>query len=317
MSNRFLPDPLLSLGYVGSTLDRVSERRGDAAFVMAATEHPQAGVYALSGEVILLARRGDRLDPLLTPGEARGLGAPVETVLVGLADDAARTAITIPAEIAEHAKTSGNFLVVDLRSIAVQALAPDHLPPLATAKAVLNWHSTHRFCARCGTETKSIEAGWRRDCPQCGAHHFPRTDPCVIMLAIDGDRCLLGRQSRFPPGMWSCLAGFVEPGESFEEAVRREMFEEAGIRTGRVSYFTSQPWPFPMSVMIGFHAQAETTELHLDMNELEGGRWMPREEAALLLRGQHPERIFAPPPIAIAHHLLRDFVERGDRIFSR
>ncbi len=317
MSNRFLPDPLLSLGYVGSTLNRASEQRGDAAFVQAAMQHPDAGVYVLSGEVILLARRGEKLDPLLTPAEARGLGVPIETVLVGLADKAARTAISIPIEIAEQAKARGDFLVIDLRSIAVQGLATDHLPSLATAKALLIWHATHRFCAKCGAETKSTEAGWRRDCPRCGAHHFPRTDPCVIMLAIDGERCLLGRQSRFPPGMWSCLAGFVEPGESFEEAARREMFEEAGIKTGRVSYFTSQPWPFPMSVMIGFHAQAETTDLHLDMNELEGGRWMPREEAALMLRGQHPERIFAPPPIAIAHHLIRDFVERGEKVFAR
>jgi len=317
MSNRFIPDPLLSLGYNGSTLDRVSERRGDAAFVAAAMQYPDAGVYALSGEVILLARRGEKLDPLLTPAEARGLGAPIETVLVGLDGKTARTAILLPLDAAEQAKARGGFLVIDLRSIAVQGLAPDHLPPLATAKALLAWHAKHRFCANCGAETKSTEAGWRRDCARCETHHFPRTDPCVIMLAIDGDRCLLGRQSRFPPGMWSCLAGFVEPGESFEEAVRREMFEEAGIKTSRVTYFTSQPWPFPMSVMIGFHAQAETTKLVLDMNELEDACWMSREDASLMLRAQHPARIFAPPPIAIAHHLIRDFVERGEKVFDR
>jgi len=314
MSNRFLLDPLSSLGYVGSTLHRVSEKRGDAAFVQAAQNDPGAGIYALSGDVILLAKHGDTLDPLLTPAEAHRLGTPIETALIGLAGKAARTAISISREDAERAKERGDFLVIDLRSIAVQGLAPDHLSPLAAAKALLIWHATHRHCSKCGVETKNTEAGWRRDCPRCGTHHFPRTDPCVIMLAIDGENCLLGRQSRFPPGMWSCLAGFVEPGESFEEAVRREMFEEAGIKIGRVSYFASQPWPFPMSVMIGFHAEAQTTDLHLDMNELEGGRWASREEVSLMLHGKHPDHIFAPPPIAIAHHLIRDFIERGEKV---
>ena len=138
----------------------------------------------------------------------------------------------------------------------------------------------------------------------------------MIMLAIDGERGLLGRQARFPPGMWSCLAGFVEPGETFEEAVRREMFEEAGIRIGRVSYYASQPWPFPMSVMIGFHAQAETTDLTLDRNELEGARWIERAEVAEMLMRRHPERVFAPPPVAIAHHLIRAFVEGGAKVFG-
>ncbi len=317
MSNRFLPDSLSLLGYVGSTLDRVSEKRSDAAFIQTAQHEPGAGVYALSGEIVLLAQRGDKLDPLLTLAEVRGLGIPIDSALVGLAGKAARTAISLSREAAEKAKERGDFLAIDLRSIAVQGIANDHLPPLAAAKALLTWHTTHRFCAKCGAETKSTEAGWRRDCASCGAHHFPRTDPCVIMLAVENNRCLLGRQSRFPPGMWSCLAGFVEPGESFEEAVQREMFEEAGIKTGRVTYFASQPWPFPMSVMIGFHVQAQTTDLHLDRNELEGGRWVSREEVSLMLRGQHPERIFVPPPIAIAHHLIREFVERGENVFVR
>src|ERR1700674_4351030 len=271
------------LGYVGSALDRAAERRGDAAFVAAAERHRGAGIYAISGEVVVLARRGEQLDPLLSPEEARGLGHALERVFVGLADGAARTGISLAQETAEALKARGDFLILDLRSIAVQGLAPEHLPGLATAKALLTWHATHRFCAKCGHETKSTEAGWRRDCPACGTHHFPRTDPCVIMLAIDGERCLLGRQSRFPPGMWSCLAGFVEPGESIEEAVRRETLEEAGVRTGAVAYFASQPWPFPMSIMIGCFAAAETNALVIDRKELEDARWFSRDEARFML----------------------------------
>ena len=308
--------PWPPLGYVGSALDRAAERRGDAAFVAAAERHRGAGVYAISGEVVVLARRGEHLDPLLSPAEAQALGAPLERVFVGLVEGAARTGISLARETTEALKARGDFLILDLRSIALQGLAPAHLPALAAAKALLTWHATHRFCAKCGHETKSAEAGWRRDCPACGAHHFPRTDPCVIMLAIDGERCLLGRQSRFPPGMWSCLAGFVEPGETFEEAVRREMFEEAGIKTGRVAYYASQPWPFPMSVMIGFHAEAETTDLTIDRNELEGARWIGRAEVTEMLLRRHREQIFTPPPVAIAHHLIRVFIEKGANVFG-
>jgi len=304
------------LGYVGSALDRAAERRGERAFIEAAERHRGAGVYVVSGEVVVLARRGEILDPMFSPREAESLGRPIDRVFIGLVDGAARSGISLARETTEALKARGDLLILDLRSIAIQGLAPEHLPALAAAKALLTWHSTHRFCAKCGAETTNAEAGWRRDCPACGAHHFPRTDPCVIMLAVDGERCLLGRQSRFPPGMWSCLAGFVEPGETFEEAVRREMFEEAGIRTGRVIYYASQPWPFPMSVMIGFHAEAESTELKIDENELEGARWVSRPEVSEMLLRRHPDKIFAPPPVAIAHHLIRAFVERGGAVFD-
>jgi NAD+ diphosphatase len=309
--NKILTEPLISLGYVGSQLDRISEQRGDDALIAKAAAHPAAGIYAIAGDAILLKKRGERLDPLLSLSEIHALGQPIETVLLGLAGEAARSAISVCSENVELVKASGEFAAVDLRSIAVQGLANEHLPELATAKALLAWHARHRFCANCGAETKSSEAGWRRDCRQCGATHFPRTDPCVIMLAIDNDRCLLGRSPRFVPNMWSCLAGFVEPGESFEEAVRRETFEESGIKIGRVSYFASQPWPFPMSIMVGFHAEAKSTELKIDWNELEGARWFSRDEVKLMLAGQHRDGLFAPPPIAIAHHIIRAFAEKG------
>jgi NAD+ diphosphatase len=309
--NKILTEPLISLGYVGSQLDRISEQRGDDALIAKAAAHPAAGIYAIAGDAILLKKRGERLDPLLSLSEIHALGQPIETVLLGLAGEAARSAISVCSENVELVKASGEIAAVDLRSIAVQGLANEHLPELATAKALLAWHARHRFCANCGAETKSSEAGWRRDCRQCGATHFPRTDPCVIMLAIDNDRCLLGRSPRFLPDMWSCLAGFVEPGESFEEAVRRETFEESGVKIGRVSYFASQPWPFPMSIMVGFHAEAKSTELKIDWNELEGARWFSRDEVKLMLAGQHRDGLFAPPPIAIAHHIIRAYAEKG------
>src|SRR5690606_35678132 len=143
----------------------------------------------------------------------------------------------------------------DIRSLLMSEALPEHeLGAAAEARSLVHWHRSHRFCALCGALSKMANAGWRRDCPQCGAAHFPRTDPVAIMLAVDGERCLLGRQPRFAPGMYSCLAGFVEPGETLEDAVRREIFEEAGIRIGRVRYLASQPWPMPSSLMVGFFA---------------------------------------------------------------
>src|SRR6478736_4759780 len=201
-------------------------------------------------------------------------------------------------------------LFTDLRSIAVQGLVvADDLPPIAEAKAVLHWHTRHRFCPNCGAATRLVSGGWRRDCPQCKAEHFPRTDPVVIMLAIDGDRCLLGRSPRFVPTMWSCLAGFVEPGESIEDAVHRETREEAGITCGRVVYFASQPWPFPASLMIGCHAEALTHEIVVDREELEDARWFTKDEVEAMLMRKHPQGLTTPPPVAIAHHIIRAWIE--------
>jgi NAD+ diphosphatase len=206
--------------------------------------------------------------------------------------------------------------VIDLRSIAIQGLvAPDHLPPLAEAKALLHWHARHRFCSNCGAATDLIDGGWKRACPACKSEHFPRTDPVVIMLAVRGDRGLLGRSGRFAATMWSCLAGFVEPGEAIEDAVRRETLEEAGIRCGRVNYLYSQPWPFPMSLMIGCHAEALNDEIVMDANELVGARWFSKDECAAMLMRKHPEGLTCPPPVAIAHHIIRSWVESDGALF--
>ena len=314
-----LPRPDLGphprLGYTASQIDRASEKRNDEAFLHACMEDARAGFYPVAGEMVVL-KAGDEIhDPMFRRDEVAALGRQTETVFLGLIDGAGRFGVGLDPSVVEPLKAKNQFVITDLRSIAMQGLvAQDHLPPLAEAKAMLHWHARHRFCSNCGAPSALVEAGWRRDCPVCKATHFPRTDPVVIMLAVDGDRCLLGRQTRFVKGLWSCLAGFVEPGETIEEAVRRETREEAGIACGRVRYFATQPWPFPMSLMIGCHAQALTRDIAVDPAELEGARWFDREEVALMLLRRHPDGLGTPPPVAIAYHIIRAFVEEGDAV---
>ena len=315
MSPRSDLGPHPRLGYTASLIERASEKRNDEAFLRARMGDERAGVYAIAGEMVVLKAGEEIHDPMFRPDEVAALGPPTETVFLGLVDGAGRFGVGLDPSVVEPLKAQNQYFITDLRSIAMQGLvAQDHLPPLAEAKAMLHWHARHRFCSNCGAPSNLVEAGWRRDCPSCKATHFPRTDPVVIMLAIDGDRCLLGRQTRFVKGMWSCLAGFVEPGETIEEAVRRETREEAGITCGKVRYFATQPWPFPMSLMIGCHAEALTSDIAVDTSELEDARWFDREEAAQMLLRRHPVKLGTPPPVAIAYHIIRAFVEEGDAV---
>jgi NAD+ diphosphatase len=310
MSPRSDLGPSPRLGYVDSRIERAAERRNDEAAIAAFAADPRTRAYVIGGDRIVMKRASPQSDPLFTLPEARALEDATETVFLGLVDGAARFGIGLAPPAAEALKTRDGFHVTDLRAIAVQGLvAPEHLPPIAEAKAVLHWHLRHRFCANCGAATLVTNSGWRRDCPQCKAQHFPRTDPVVIMLAVDGERCLLGRSPRFVPTMWSSLAGFVEPGETFEEAVRRETREEAGITCGRVRYFRSQPWPFPMSLMIGCHAEALTREVVVDRDELEDARWFDKDEVEAILQHRHPQGLTTPPPMAIAYHIIRAWLE--------
>ncbi len=302
--------PKPNLGYTQSRIERAAERRPDAKAIAALAAQPSARAYVIGGDLIAMKKGAILNDPLFSMDEARALGPANETVFLGLLGDAARFGYGIAPVTAEALKTRDGFHVTDLRSIAVQGLVePDHLPPIAEAKAVLHWHARHRFCPNCGHATRAVQAGWKRDCSQCKVEHFPRTDPVVIMLASDGERCLLGRSPRFVPTMWSCLAGFVEPGEAIEDAVRRETREEAGITCGRVTYLASQPWPFPTSLMIGCHAEALTRDIVVDREELEDARWFSRSEIAAMLTRKHPEGLTTPPPVAIAHHIIRAWVE--------
>jgi len=313
---------LEGMGYVVDWFDRGSYRRENPVEVarMRALESARALLIARDMPVLRNTEKG--LDPLLPMREIEALGGAQVEALLGLAPDGAPIFIALLADEAVELRsdTSDGFLdrrilvapgredlkLIDLRSIAMGGLVPqEQAAMLAAAKALMHWHARHRFCSNCGAPTEVAVAGWRRDCPACKAMHFPRTDPVVIMLAVDGDACLLGRQPRFPKGMYSALAGFVEPGETIEAAVRREIREEAAVVCRSVQYFASQPWPFPASLMIGCFAEAESRSMEIDRVELEDARWFSREEAVALIERRHPDSLTAPTPMAIAHHLLK------------
>lgn len=320
-------DRFAGLAFGGGRLDRLSERRDDAALLAGLSADPRARCVAIGREMIAF----EDASPLLPFAAREGLGAARETVLLGVEPDGAPVfAIQLDDGALEQigekdpavswdsrrlTLTSRPDLVMrDLRSLALAgALEGETLALLAQAKAVCAWHARHRFCSACGAPSEVAAAGWRRDCPACKAQHFPRTDPVVIMLAVspDGERCLLGRQTRFPKGMHSALAGFVEPGETLEEAVRRELFEEAGLIADRVTYLGSQPWPFPMNLMIGCLARAVSDALEIDSHELEEARWFSRAEILAMLESRHPDGLSAPQPLAIAHWLLRAWALEG------
>ncbi|NNM70803.1 NAD(+) diphosphatase [Enterovirga sp. DB1703] len=261
-------------------------------------------VVAIAGEQAILHADGGRASAVLPAAiEAE---TPRERVLLGMLEGRPLAGLLYEAGVADRIADAPSLSAQDLRSIAVQGTVPaDELGMLAQAKSLLSWHARHRFCANCGNPTEPAAGGLRRDCRACGAQHFPRTDPVSIMLIARGDTCLLGRQKRFVAGSYSCLAGFIAPGETLEDAVRREVLEEAGIRVGRVSYVASQPWPFPSSIMIGCWGEALTEEIVLDRDELEDGRWFHRDELALMLERRHPDGLITPPPMAIANHLMR------------
>jgi NAD+ diphosphatase len=179
------------------------------------------------------------------------------------------------------------------------------------ARSLLNWHVRHRFCSCCGGPTVLAKGGWQRDCAVCGAAHFPRTDPVAIMIVEHEGRLLLGRQPRFAAGLYTALAGFVEPGETVEEAVAREVFEEAGVRVRDVTYVASQPWPFPSSLMIACHAYADDPAIRIDPAELEDAGWFTRDEVAAALAGAVGAPFVPPAPRAIARQLLNWWIDRG------
>jgi NAD+ diphosphatase len=310
MSSRSDLGPKPRLGYTDSRIERAAELRTDAAALARLAADPKAGAYVIAIDMIVMKKGASLDEPLFAMDEARALGTTTEAIFLGHIDGAPRFGIGLEPAAAETLKAREDFHVTDLRSIAVRGLVqPEHLPPIAEAKAVLHWHARHRFCPNCGAPTQPVCGGWRRDCGVCEAQHFPRTDPVVIMLAIDGENCLLGRSPRFVPTMWSCLAGFVEPGESIEDAVHRETREEAGIACGRVTYFRSQPWPFPASLMVGCHAEATTREIVIDRTELEDARWFSKDEVMAMLMRKHPDGLTTPPPVAIAHHIIRAWLE--------
>lgn len=299
--------------FSGNPLDRAGEKRADAAWLaerLADSASLILPVWRL--QPFMLAGQGGKLEAgFLRPGLCESLaGEDAVCVFLGLEDGHAMFALDISA--AEDPANAGPLAGLgefrELRGAA--ALLPlKDLAILGQAKALIDWHQRHGFCAKCGAPTKVGDAGYKRVCPACNTEHFPRTDPVVIMLATEGDACLLGRNKNWPVEFYSALAGFAEPGETIEEAVRRELFEEAGVRAGDVRYYRSQPWPFPSQLMIGCFAECASRDLNFDNNELADARWFSREEARALLAGKAPG-LRGPPPFAIAHHLIREWVGR-------
>jgi NAD+ diphosphatase len=296
--------------YAAGLLDRVGHRRKDAGWVAAALAAAETRFVALWRGQVLVRRLGGELVPALLPAEAlAGLAGAEEPILLGVAEDAAHVAVDLSAlddPLDEIGLEPGEARFQELRAAAPMLAGPD-AALLAYAKGLTHWHSRHRFCGVCGHATRSEEAGHVRRCtdPACATSHFPRTDPAVIMLVTDGERCLLGRQAAWQKGMYSTLAGFVEPGESLEEAVAREVFEEAGIEIDAIEYHSSQPWPFPASIMLGFHATARTTEIHVDQAELEDAQWFERDWLRTHRQGAD---FWLPSPSSISRRLIEDWL---------
>jgi len=304
--------PLGQPGFVNNILDRAAHLRTKDDKLMALESDSRSRAYVVHRDSLLVRKEGEATRALLSIDEALKCGANPGTIFLGLRDGAAVFGMGISQAAVEGLMNRKDVEVADLRGMATQgAVPPDELSAIAMAKSMVNWHQRHGYCANCGQRTMMKEGGWKRECPSCKAEHFPRTDPVVIMLVTHGDKCLLGRAPRFLPGMYSCLAGFVEAAETIEDAVRREVFEEAGIRCADVSYYMTQPWPYPSSLMIGCVARALNEDIVVDHSELEDARWFGRDEARLMITRKHPDGLAGPHPFAIAHHLLGRWVHGG------
>jgi NAD+ diphosphatase len=304
--------PLGKPAFVTDILDRAAHLRGDDAKLLALEGRPDSRAYVVYRDSLVVKEEAEGPRALLGIDEALKFGANPGTIFLGLRDGAAVFGMGIAAAAVENLLTRNDVAVSELRGMAMQGkVPPGELSAIAMAKSMVGWHQRHGYCANCGTRTAMKEGGWKRDCANCKTEHFPRTDPVVIMLVTAGDKVLLGRQKQFLPGMYSCLAGFVEAAETIEDAVRREIFEESGIRCTDVTYYMTQPWPYPSSLMIGCTARATNEDIVVDRTELEDARWFDRAEATLMLKREHPDGLAGPHPFAIAHHLLGRWVHNS------
>jgi NAD+ diphosphatase len=298
------------IAFAGGTLDRADPVRTDPARLAAAWADPRARVLLLDGLDPMIEGpmvEGPMVEGPMIEGEDRLATGPVAPgavlaghVLLGLDGEGAPVFVSLDMATPEEPPSFPPkvWSLVPLLGSADAAL-------FGTARSLVDWHARHPFCARCGQPTVPAKAGWSRQCGACAAEHFPRVDPVVIMLAEHEGRVLIGRNPRFPPRRFSALAGFVEPGETIEEAVRRELFEEAGVRAGRVDYLMSQPWPFPSQLMIACMAQAQSDAITLDTNELAEAMWVDRETVRQAFDDPDHAPFLPPSTIAIAHHMLR------------
>jgi NAD+ diphosphatase len=296
-------EPSQFVGFAGNKVDRQSENRSDDS-VATALADPAARLLLMGGGRLWLKLADGAFDGYFGRSEAVALGADLDgAILLGHTEHGQVLAAPVTVDPETLPET---IKAIDYRSVYIQGLVDAAvLGELAQGAALLAWHASHRFCGKCGQPTAMRAGGYKRLCTACGTEHFPRTDPVAIMLTVTPDKCLLGRGRHFAPGMYSALAGFIEPGETIESAVRRETLEESGIRLGRVVYHASQPWPFPYSLMIGCFGEALNEDIQADLNELEDCRWFFRDEVASMLAKTHAAGLGVPPPGAIAHHLIR------------
>jgi NAD+ diphosphatase len=294
------------IAFAGADLDRADHLRSNPAALAARMDH-RARLLLLNG-----------IDPTYAPDGGLAWGsladaAPgAELIFLGLNAEGRACFAAAPDAASSSVGPPPPGLWAQMAT-----MRPAELATYGVARSLAGWHARHRFCPRCGHGTVIAKGGWQRDCtnPACRAEHFPRTDPVVIMTIEHDGALLLGRQPRFPPHRYSALAGFLEPGESIEECVARESFEEAGVRLASVHYIASQPWPFPSSLMIGCHAIAMSRELTIDRSELDDARWFTRAEVAEAMaagkRGAVGAAFEAPPPHAVAWHLLDSWLLEG------
>lgn len=287
--------------YSVEPLDRAGKRRADPAWLAAALQAPNTRFVAFHQRRPLLREAEAGLD-IAWISSARAAEAEGTDLFLGLAPQG--EAVFARQTANEHFSDAGAYHDLMPASARLEA---DERAIIGTAKALFEWHARHGFCANCGAATTMTEAGWRRDCPQCSAQHFPRVDPVVIMLLTHKDRCFLGRAPRFPGRMVSALAGFVEPGETLASAIARETMEEAGLKVVSFSMQFTQPWPFPSSLMIGAICEVESDDFTLDLDEVAEARWFTRADIEDLLDGRHAD-FSCPPRTAIAHQLLRVWI---------
>ena len=283
--------------YCGIGIDRASERRRDETWLQERRRDPRTRTVVMQGLNVLVEDRPDGPRACLPSLGRLGIELDERATLLGLVEGRALFAVDLGGMEIDDAS------YVDLRSVG-PALPAEEAGLLALARAMAHWHVRHRYCGACGSLSRVIDAGYARRCDSCGLDTFPRTDPAVIMLVTAGDQCVLGRSPRFRPGMYSTLAGFVEPGESLEQAVAREIHEEVGIRIDRAIYRSSQPWPFPQSLMLGFRAHAVWQELRCDPTEIEDARWFSRAE----LRDPERRPVELPNGDSIARYLVEEWL---------